>query len=103
MHNDHSWDPKIVAVPSWQVDVVQRFPYLSKFKMGSQNGGRYMDVVVSSGLIVYNNWMIEYLSATVGGWMSLVIGASVVAFLELNYFVSILFIEFVCKKNVLKS
>ncbi len=51
MYNDYPWDPKIVAVVERCVVVQRSFMY-SNFQMGPQNGGRYRQVVVSSGLTV---------------------------------------------------
>jgi hypothetical protein len=41
--------------------------------------------------------------ATIGSWMSLVVGASVLAFFELYYFVAALFMEVVLKKQITKK
>ncbi len=51
--NDHPWDPKIVGiVDCWSLFRV--IFMIQTLKSGPKNSGRYVEVVVSSGLTVYN-------------------------------------------------
>ena len=47
--------------------------------------------------------MLFLFPATIGSWMSLVVGASVLAFFELYYFVAALAMEIVLKKSVVNK
>jgi hypothetical protein len=54
VYDDNPWDPKIMGFVR-KVVVAQRSFMHKKLQMGPYNGGRYSEVVISSGLTVYTN------------------------------------------------